>query len=241
MKRYTVFVARFALVAMISGPFVVSPRGPADALELAHIVSGIATFYLTLILLLKAVKNRQIRLQATAALALCLMEALPGMPSLHAAVSPVLFAVLAWAVVSVPEGPPLLSANRPWIACLPALVLLPILYGVGYRHQTSGFLPHIGAALLVAGFLVMCSMVLRDRHPGDERLRRACNLTIAAVVVQIVLGIAAFVIRLIEIENGLLLAVVRTLHITGAAAALAATTELAIQYRRSQAVELAIT
>lgn len=242
MKRYTVFVARFALVPMIGGPFMVSMRAPANALELAHIVSGVITIYLILILLLKAVKNRQIRLHAIVALALALVEAIPGLPRLHAAVSPVLFATLASAVISLPDGQSRQThAGSPWIYAVPAMVLLPVFYGVGYRHQTSGFLPHIGAALLVAGFLLMFSMVLKERRAADDKLRMACNLTVAAVLVQIVLGVAAFVIRLLEIENGLLLAVVRTLHITGAAPLLAATTALAIQYRRSSVVELAIT
>lgn len=238
MKRYTVFVARFALVPMISGPFVVSQRGPAGMFELAHAASGIAAIYLTLFLLLKAVKNRQIRVQAVVALLLGLAEAIPGMPRLHAAISPILFATLVWAVISLPDTHQPAPPGRLRIFALPVLVLLPILYGVGYRHQTSGFLPHIGAALLIAGLLVMFSMVLKERRAADARLQRACNITIAAVILQIVLGIAAFVIRLLEIESGLLLQVVRTLHITGAASVLAATVELAVQYRHGTVVEL---
>ncbi len=248
MKRYSVFAARFVLVPMISGPFV---TGTASWLARAHIVSGIAAIYLILILLLKAAKHRQIRVQAALALLLGLTEAIPGMPRLHAAVSPLLFAALAWAVISLPDGMAPVPEQRPvqiakrtrerskWILAVPAAVVLPILYGVSYRHQTSGFLPHVGAALLVAGFLVMFSMVLKERHAADARLCLACNLTIAAVLVQVVFGIGAFVIRLLEIENGLLLAVVRTLHFTGAAPVLAASTELAIQYRRGTVVELA--
>ncbi len=236
MKRYSVFAARFALVPMISGPFV---TGTASWLARAHIVSGIAAVYLILILLLKAFKHRRIRFHAALALLLALTEAIPGVPRLHAAVSPLLFATLAWAVISLSDSDLLNTERSPWIFALPATVLLPILYGVGYRHQDSGLLPHVGAALLVAGFLVMFSMVLKERHAADVRLCLACNLTIAAVLVQIVFGIGAFVIRLLEIENGLLLAVVRTLHITGAAPVLAASTGLAIQYRRGKVVELA--
>lgn len=232
MKRYAVFTARFALVPMISGPFVVSATGRASWLEWAHIVSGFATIYLTVGLLLMSARHRQIRRQALLILPVCLLEAIPGMPRLHAAVSPVLFAMLAWAVISLPSGQQTAQGKTRWIFALPALVLLPIFYGVGYRHQTSGFLPHIAAGLLVAGLLLTCCMVLNERHPADTKLRRACTLTIAAVLFQVVFGIAAFIIRLLEIEGGLFLAVTRTLHITGAAPVLAAATELAIQYRR---------
>src|SRR5580692_9550452 len=104
MKRYAVFSARFALVPMISGPFVVSMTGRASGLEWAHIVAGFATIYLIVGLVLMSARHRQIRLQAILTLAVGLLEAIPGMPRVHAAVSPVLFAMLAWAVISLPSG-----------------------------------------------------------------------------------------------------------------------------------------
>jgi heme A synthase len=231
MKRYAVFAARFALVPMISGAFIGS-TGRESWLELAHIVTGFATVYLIVGLMLMSMKNRQNRLLAAMALALGLLEAIPGMPRLHAMVSPVLFAVLACGVMSLHSSREKDKGKSRWVFALPALVLLPIFFGVGYRHQTSGFVPHVGAALLAAGTLLVFCMIQNERNPANKRLRRACNLTIAAVVFQIVFGFAAFIIRLLEIEGGLLLAVARTAHITGAAPVLAASAELAIQYRR---------
>jgi len=233
MKRYATFTARFALAPMISGPFVVSMTGRASVVEWAHIVTGVATIYLIIGLLLIPTKGPKIRLPASVALVAALLEAIPGMPRLHAALSPVLFATLAWAVMALSPGRERAQGKSRWIFALPALVLLPIFYGVGYRHQTSGFVPHIGAALAVAGLLLCICHVLNERHPANTKLRRACNVTMAAVLFQIVFGVVAFIIRLLEIEGGLLLAVARTAHITGAAPVLAASTELAIQYRRS--------
>ncbi|MGA2713153.1 MAG: hypothetical protein ABSG41_08595 [Bryobacteraceae bacterium] len=238
MKRYAVFTARFALAPMISGPFVVSMTGRASGLEWAHIVTGFATIYLIIGLLLIPAKNQGIRLPAVVALALGLLEAIPGTPRLHAAVSPVLFATLAWAVMTLDSGQEIAPGRSRRVFVLPALVLLPILYGVGYRHQTSGIVAHLGAALPVAGLLLVCCTVLNERHPGKTKLRRACNLTIAAVLFQIVLGIVVLIVRLLEIEGGLLLAVARTAHITGAGPVLAASMELAIQYRRSEFTSL---
>jgi hypothetical protein len=57
------------------------------------------------------------------------------------------------------------------------------------------------------------------------------NLTIAAVLFQVAMGATALVIRMLEIEGGLTLGLARTAHFTGAAALLAASTMLAIQYR----------
>lgn len=233
MKRYAVFTARFVLVPMISGPFVVSATGRASGVGWAHIITGFETIYLVIGLLLMSAKHRQIRLQAMVALALGLLEAVPGMPQLHAAVSPILFASLAWAVIALASGRETEREKSRWIFVLPALVLLPIFYGVGYRHKTSGFVPHIGAALTVAGLVLGICAVLNERNPTNTKLRRACNIAIAAVLIQVVFGIVAFIIRLLEVEGGLLLTYARTAHITGAGVVLAASAELAIQYRRS--------
>jgi hypothetical protein len=166
------------------------------------------------------------------ALAAALLEAIPGMPQIHAIISPILFAALAWSVVELPETPP---AGSRRMFLLPALVLLPIVFGVEYRHQTGGFLSHLGVALPVAGLLIICPAVLNERYPARPNLRRVCNLMIVAASAQVVLGMAAFVIRMLELQGGLLLAVARTAHITGAALVLAASAELAIQYRRGAA------
>jgi|SRR5579863_4592 len=233
MNRYAVFAARFALVPMISGAFLGSTNGRESWLEWAHIVMGFVTLYLIFGLLLMSMRHRQNRLLAGITLVLGLLEAIPGMPRLHAMLSPVLFAMLACGVMMLSSGREPASGKSGWVFALPALVLMPIFYGVGYRHQTSGFVPHLGAALLAAGALLVFCMVQNERHPANKKLRRACSLTIAAVVFQIVFGFAAFIIRLLEIEGGLWLALVRTAHITGAAPVLAASAELAIQYRRS--------
>ncbi|HWE52060.1 MAG TPA: hypothetical protein VG273_19865 [Bryobacteraceae bacterium] len=237
MKRYAVFTARFALVPMISGPFVVSATGRASGLEWAHIVSGFAVLYLIFFLLLLSAKHSEVRLPAIAALAIGLVEAIPNVPQLHAAVSPVLFAILAWAVIAAPAGEETAHGKNQAVLFLPALVLLPILYGVRYRHQTSGLMSHLGAALPVAGFLLILCLVLKERHAANTLLCTACNITIGAVLFQVVFGIATLILRMLDLNSGISLAIVRTAHITGAAPVLAASTMLAIQYRRDGSFE----
>jgi hypothetical protein len=232
MKRYAVFTARFALVPMISGPFVVSMTGRASGLEWAHIITGFATLYLIFFLLLLSAKHREVRLPAVVALAVGLLLAIPGVPQLHAAASPVLFAILSWAVITLPSVAETGQGRDCGVFILPALVLAPIFYGVQYRHQTSGLMSHLGAALPVAGLLLIFCLVLKERHAGNQLLCGACNITIGAVLFQVVFGIAALIIRMLEMDGGITLAVARTAHITGAAPVLAASVLLAIQYRR---------
>jgi len=231
MKRYAVFVARFALVPMISGTFVVSTSGRAALIEWAHIIAGFAMIYLVLALLLRSIVHRQGRWPAVIALLLALAEAIPGSARLHAAISPLLFATLVWASVtlrntSAPAPPKNL---RIWF--LPALILTTIYYGVGYRHQTSGVAAHIGIAMLAAGLLVGYCMVVNEKHPADSPLRPFAKLAIAAVLFQVVAGITALVIRMLDMNGGLALSLARTAHITGAGPVLATALLLSLQYR----------
>lgn len=232
MKRYAVFVMRFALAPMISGTFVVSTNGRASLIEWAHIIAGFATIYLIIGLLLRSAMYRELRLPASVALGLGLLEAIPGVPRFHAAISPLLFTALAWAALAMPAE----VGDRPGkgmrIFVLPALVLAAIVYGVGYRHAASGIALHIGLAMLAAGVLLIFCMVVNQNHPDDASLRGVANLTMAAVLFQIAAGATALVIRLLEINGGLALGLARTAHITGAGPLLAAATFLAVQYRR---------
>lgn len=236
MKRYPVFVLRFALAPTISGTFVVSMNGRASLVEWAHVAVGFAAIYLIIGLVLRSAMHRELRLPAATALFLALLEAIPGVPRLHAAVSPVLFATLAWAAMARPaEAAAGRSQTKARIFVLPAMVLAAILYGVGYRHATSGVALHIMAAMLAAGVLLCVCLVLNQNHPDNAALRGAANLTMAAVLFQIAAGATALVIRMLEIDGGPALGLARTAHITGAGAVLAAATMLAIQYRRGAA------
>ena len=226
MKRYPVFVLRFALAAMISGTFV--------QIEWAHIIVGIATIYLIIGLVMRSAGYPELRLPAYIALALALTEAVPGMPRLHAAVSPALFATLACAAIAEPTASAPIS-GRIRILGLPALVALAIVYGVGYRHATSGVAIHLAAAMLAAGVLLCFCMIL-NQNTDNPALRGAANLTVAAVLVQIAAGATALVIRMLDVDGGLALGLARTAHITGAGLVLAASTVLAIRYRRQSAV-----
>jgi hypothetical protein len=238
MKRYAVFVMRFALAPMISGTFVVSTSGTASPVEWAHIVAGFALIYLVVGLLIRSVTHPELRLPGFVALIAALLEAIPGVPRLHAAVSPILFTTRAWAAVALPKSTQDGSAKPLRIFTLPALVLLAIFYGVGYRHRNSGVAPHLAAAMLVAGALLIFCMYVNQNYPDDAALRGMANLTIAAVLFQVAMGVTALVIRMLEIEGGLALGLARTAHFTGAAALLAASTMLAIQYRSRSHAQL---
>jgi hypothetical protein len=218
---------------MISGTFAVSMSGTASPVEWAHTIAGFALIYLIIGLLLRSAMHPELRLPAFVALIAALLEAIPGVPRLHAALSPILFTTLAWAAVAQPPLAHRKSNRSLRIFALPALVLLAIFYGVGYRHKNSGIALHIAAAMLVAGALLIFCMYVNQKYPEETALRGMANLTIAVVLFQIAMGVAALVIRMLEINGGLALGLARTAHFTGAGPLLAASTMLAIQYRRT--------
>ncbi|HXE65197.1 MAG TPA: hypothetical protein VN519_16755 [Bryobacteraceae bacterium] len=230
MKRYAVFVMRFALATMISGTFVVSTTGRESPIEWAHIVLGFVTIYLIIGLLMRSTNYPELRAPGALALVLALLEAIPGTPRLHAAISPLLFTALAWAALARPHGTAGVTRGKRQIFILPLLVIGAIFYGVGYRHATSGFVPHLGMALLAAGLLLGVCVAMNQNHPDDAVLCGAAKLTIAALLFQIVAGVAAFVIRVLDMDGGLALGLARTAHISGAALVLAAATMLALEY-----------
>ena len=233
MKRYPVFVMRFALAAMISGTFVVSLGWPVALIEWAHAIAGFLTVYLVIGLVLRSAVQRELRAPAFAGLVVGVALAVPGMPRAHAALSPVLFALLAWAAMRADGGERFGGhGSGRGVFVLPALVLAAIFFGVGYRHQTSGIALHLMAAMGAAGGLLILCVFVNDRYPDDARLRGAANLTIAAVLFQVVAGGATLVIRMLDVDGGLALGLARAAHITGAGPLLAAACLMAVQFRR---------
>ncbi len=229
MKRAVVFAARFALAPILTGSMVVSVGAGSSAFERAHAVIGFATIYLIFGLVLLAAKERALRRPAAFALLLALLEAVPAVPILHAVVAPFLFATLAWAGSARSRSAAVAPEGGLAILILPLSLAIPIAYGVAYRHQTVGLQVHLGSAILVGGAILIAAVVFQQQHPERANLVLASQVALGAVLFQIVLGMAAMVIRMLDLENGLLLAVVRAVHIAGAAPLLAATAIMASQ------------
>ncbi len=233
MKRYTVFVARLSLASLLSGTFVVGVGAGHSPFERAHAVVGVLLVYAVLGLVLFALKERRLRSEAGVAMILALLELVPASPMLHGVVSPFLFTSLAWAALAASKFESGEAIAFPGAAfVLPALLAIPIAYGVAYRHQAAGMTEHVGSAMLVAGTVLIAAYVLQHQHPENRNLLSSCNVVMVAAVFQVVLGMSALVIRLLELEDGIYLAVARAIHIAGAAPLLAATVILASQYRQ---------
>jgi cytochrome c oxidase assembly protein subunit 15 len=89
-------------------------------------------------------------------------------------------------------SPPLRTLTRLAVAA----VLVQLVLGAGFRHQTFGIIPHIAGAVVVT-FLVIwtVTMVLRQRAI-DSFLRRPALAALALLIVQLALGVGAYLARL---------------------------------------------
>jgi cytochrome c oxidase assembly protein subunit 15 len=77
-----------------------------------------------------------------------------------------------------------------------AAVLLQLVLGAGFRHGAFGIIPHIAGAGVVAALIVWASALAIRRHREDRFIARPAAAAAGLVIVQIGLGIAAYLARL---------------------------------------------
>ena len=182
-----------------------------------------------------------------AALALLLADAVTGgatraplpvpVAILHACLAPLAITALAIVVASFSGRASSLSTGggairlspsirgAAWAA--PPVAVLQIVFGAAYRHKVWGVLPHMGGALVLALLAIVASAAIVQRIQENSQLKSASVTVLTAVLSQVALGIAAFVMRLLDVDGTPLFNAVASLHVATGSAVLASTTVLA--------------
>jgi cytochrome c oxidase assembly protein subunit 15 len=75
-------------------------------------------------------------------------------------------------------------------------VLIQLVLGAGFRHQAFGIAPHIVGAVVVAVLITMTVATIVRRHRDDTYLARPAKFMIALLIVQVGLGIGAYLAKL---------------------------------------------
>lgn len=75
-------------------------------------------------------------------------------------------------------------------------VFAQLILGAAYRHSALGILPHLVGAVVVAYFAIRTGKRVRQRHAAQVGLRRPALGLEALVLVQFLLGTAAYLSRL---------------------------------------------
>jgi hypothetical protein len=113
----------------------------------------------------------------------------------------------------------------------PPLALLQIVFGALYRHKVIGVLLHMAGALAVSLLtLIVCVAIIQQITPSMP-VKTAASAAMTVVLTQITLGIAAFVMRLLNADAGPIFLAVTVLHVTVGSMTLASTTLLAFNTR----------
>jgi cytochrome c oxidase assembly protein subunit 15 len=74
-------------------------------------------------------------------------------------------------------------------------VLIQLVLGAGFRHQAFGIAPHIVGAVVVAVLITMTVATVVRRHRDDIYLARPARFAIVLLIVQLGLGIGAYLAR----------------------------------------------
>jgi heme A synthase len=115
----------------------------------------------------------------------------------------------------------------------PVLVLVQIGLGAGFRHRAFSLLPHIIGAMIVPLAILLVGMFVLQQFPKHRSLRPAAAGLLSITLLQVFLGIAAYVARINAAEYPLAMVLTTVAHVATGGLTLAASVVLAIQIRRN--------
>jgi heme A synthase len=128
------------------------------------------------------------------------------------------------------------SGGRPWLRPLavatPPIIFLQITLGASYRHDVTSIMPHMGFALGVVLLALVDSTVILQNFRRPAILRSAAASMISVVLAQLALGIAAFLLLILN-NTGTYFVLATVAHVSLGAATLATSIVLAMQICRS--------
>jgi len=165
-------------------------------------------------------------------------------PILHAFLAPLFFAsavcLALFTSASWEKRPERFGARRfpklvPLAAVTPFLVTVQIALGAAYRHQALGVMPHLAGAMLVAlAVLGLCVFVMQSL-PENRALNRTAAVALTVTLIQVTLGIAVFVMGMLDADTTLVALLSAIGHVSTGALVLAASSVFALQIRRAAA------
>ena len=192
------------------------------------------------------------RILAWAGVGVFALEAILGLTSLrdgsagiriaHACLAPVFLSIMA--AVTVMSGKPWsrlpdlvpdygTPSMRTLSVVSPVLVMLQIAMGAAFRHQAMGVMPHILGAMLVALFMMIAGAFAMQQFPTHATIRPAALWMLVITGVQVMLGMTAFIMRMMSDTASPSLIAATVAHVSTGALTLAASVVLMVEIRRN--------
>lgn len=213
LHRITVLLAACTFSLIVAGGITVSKQ-QLGGLTVQHQILSAVTALVTLVaaagIQIHSVRPSTKRLArvavlAGAALFILGLSSSPAAGILYAVAAPTFFALTllltlftanSWqsSPLALPDGGWPSLRSLAWIT--PTVILLQVALGAAYRHKVLGVVPHIGWAF-AAGIIVMmlATFVITLSH-ASRPMRHTAIWLLALVCLQVMLGIAAFILRL---------------------------------------------
>jgi hypothetical protein len=258
LHRYARFVACCTLLVVMSGAAVTSSRDlPRQAVfHSLHTVAGVAGALLMVglaIWLLGAGSATWLRRIAWITLAVVIVDAGlgefqghgsfgPSAGTLHACLAALLFAGSCAIVLFTSPAwrrDPDFVQDYGWpslrflSSAAVLFVAVQVGFGSGFRHSAVGIMPHLLGALVVALFIMIVGAFVTHQFPLHASLRPLAVALMAITGIQVFLGMAAFLLRLMQAAGTLLFLAISVAHVATGSLTLAVSLMLAIEIRRS--------
>jgi hypothetical protein len=250
LHRYTVLLAACTLAEMITGA-VITSHGAASsrALRQTHLALAAAVGLLAIGLAVWLFKSgmgvwqRRLGWLVVGAAAVQALLGIqnPVLAEFHAWWAQLFFALtVAVAVMTsaswTPKEPLLADSGRLPLRTLSlvavGLMILQVGLGAAVRHKAMGAVPHIIGALLVTIVLILLAVLVTQQFPEHSSLNPAAKALIGLVFTQVMLGMAAFITRLMADEASLAVTVPSVTHVAVGSLTLATTVALALLIHR---------
>ena len=241
LHRFAILVAVFAFALIITGALVTSHDPQASAvLQQTHLITAVSGGVLAIALAVWCRGPGWILLSAVVVSAV-LSGRSPAIGTLHAFLGQLIFAgTVAISLITSRSwtGPAELVNDSPRFSLRTfsywglALIENQVALGAAYRHKAIGVMPHIINALLVALALLLLAVLVSNLYPEHRPLRPVANLLIGITVTQVMLGMGAFITRLMMAEGTLPVAIIGVTHVAVGSLTLSTTVALTLLIRR---------
>jgi cytochrome c oxidase assembly protein subunit 15 len=137
------------------------------------------------------------------------------------------------AEIVIDEGTPSL---RTLAVMAPFTILCQLALGAAYRHKALGLVPHVIGALVVTGVVLIVAMFALQQFPRHAALKSAALMLIIVTLVQVFLGIAAYMSRIYTTESAgpqAVMVIFTVIHVAVGALTMAAGVVFSIQVLRN--------
>jgi cytochrome c oxidase assembly protein subunit 15 len=124
---------------------------------------------------------------------------------------------------------------RTLAAAVPVFVLCQVALGAAARHQAIGIIPHVIGAMVVVGVLFMAGIAVLSQHGSHPALGPSARTLLIVAFVQVFLGIAAYMSRIITseaVQPMPVMVFLTVLHVGVGALTMASSVVLALQVFR---------